>query len=83
MLKPDEEIGGTTRRTNFESLYPDNTPLKLLVDDNPKKKGSQAALMFEGYRGAKNVGQARRKGVSYQAIAHDLGRRYIALGADI
>jgi hypothetical protein len=80
MLDENEEIGGTTRRTNFEAIYPDNTPLRLLVEDNPKKKGSQAALMFEGYRGAKTVGHARRKGVSYQAIAHDLGRRYIELG---
>jgi hypothetical protein len=80
MLEHDEEIGGTNRRTNFEAIYPDNTPLKLLVDDNPKKKGSQAALMFEGYRGAKTVGHARRKGVSYEAIAHDLGRRYIQVG---
>lgn len=80
MLKVDQEIGGTTRRTNFESLYPDNTKLTLLTEENPKKKGSQAALMFEGYTGAKTVGHARRNGVSYQAIAHDLGRCYIALG---
>ena len=71
--------GGTGRRSHFESLYPDNTPITLLVEANPKKAGTQAALMFEGYTGARNVGQARRNGVSYQAMAHDLGRRYIKM----
>lgn len=67
-------------RTNFSKLYPEDSKLTLLVDTNPKKKGSKSAARFEGYTGAQTVGEARAKGVTYQDIAYDIAREYIKVG---
>jgi len=68
------------RRSKFSDLYPDDMALKVLVEENPKKVGSKAHAMFEGYFGCTTVGEARAKGVSYQSIAYDVARRFIQLG---
>ena len=68
------------RRSKFESLYPEDASLKLLVEFNPKKQGSAAAGRFEGYFGASTVGDARAAGVRYSDIVHDIGRCYIKVG---
>ena len=68
------------RRSKFADLYPDNMPLAVLVAENPKKEGSKAREMFEGYRGANTVGEARANGVTYQCIAYDVGRKFIRVG---
>jgi hypothetical protein len=68
------------RRSKFAELYPDEMALQVLVEENPKKEGSKARAMFEGYFGTKTVGEARANGVSYQSIAYDIGRGFIKLG---
>ncbi len=72
-----EETKAPSNRTNFSKLYPENAPLKLLVDKNPKKAGSKSAERFEGYTGAETVGDALAKGVTYQDIAYDIGHGFI------
>ena len=67
-------------RTNFSNMYPEDAALKVLVDENPKKKGSKSAERFEGYTGATTVGAALAKGVTYQDIAYDVGRAFIKVG---
>lgn len=69
-----------SNRTNFSKLYPEDAPLKVLVEENPKKKGSKSAARFEGYFGAETVGDALAKGVTYQDVAYDTGRGFIKVG---
>ena len=69
------------RTSKFEKLYPEDAALELLVEENPKKKGSKAAERFEGYTGAKTVGDALAKGVTYADIAYDVGRQFIKVTA--
>ena len=71
---------GTVRRSKFKELFPDEMALELVVAENPKKKGSQAAIRFTGYTGSTTVGEALAKGVKYADIAYDVGRQYIKLG---
>lgn len=68
------------KRSNFKKLYPDDLPLEVCVTSNPKKAGSKAHAMFEGYFGATTVGEARTAGVSYQSIAYDVARQFIKIG---
>ena len=68
------------KRSKFAEMYPDDAALTLLVADNPKKNGSKAHAMFQGYFGSTTVGEARAKGVSYQSIAYDIGRCFIKVG---
>jgi hypothetical protein len=70
----------SVRRSKFNELYPAESVLTVLVATNPKKKGSKSAERFEGYTGAKTVGEAIANGVKYADIAYDLGRQYIKLG---
>lgn len=77
---PKEPKADATNRINFSKLYPEDSPLTLLVDKNPKKAGSKSAARFEGYTGAATVGEARAKGVTYQDIAYDVARNYIKIG---
>lgn len=70
----------SVKRTNFAALYPDDQPLKLLVEENPKKKGSKSRDRFDGYTGAETVGDARAKGITYQDIVYDVGHGFIQVG---
>lgn len=70
----------SVRRSKFNELYPAEKALTVLVETNPKKKGSKSAERFEGYQGASTVGEALANGVKYADIAYDLGRQYIKLG---
>jgi len=80
--KPKIEAADKSKvvRTNFSNMYPEDAALKVLAAENPKKKGSKSAARFEGYTGAKTVGDALAKGVTYQDIAYDIGRGFIAVG---
>lgn len=74
------EAKPSVARTNFSKMYPEDAALKILVEENPKKKGSKSAARFEGYTGATTVGDALAKGVTYQDIAYDVGRAFIQVG---
>ena len=78
--KVEGEAKEPSNRSNFAKLYPEDQPIKLLVDKNPKKAGSKSAARFEGYTGAKTVGDALAAGVTYQDIAYDVGRGFIQVG---
>lgn len=69
-------------RTNFSKLYPEDSPLSLLVKENPKKKGSKSFTRFQSYFGAKTVGDAMAgdNGVTYQDIVYDIGHNFIKVG---
>ncbi len=70
-----------TSRSNFSKLYPEDAKLTLMVEENPKKKGSKSADRFNGYTGADTVGAALAAGVTYQDIAYDVGRGFIKVEA--
>ena len=68
------------RRSKFEELYPEGDKITLKVAENPKKPGSKSFDRFKGYTGAATVGAALQNGVTYQDIAYDVGRQFIAVG---
>ena len=78
--EPKPKAESTVNRTNFSKLYPEDAAVKLLVAENPKKKGSKSRERFEGYTGAKTVGDALAKGVTYQDIVYDVGHGFIQVG---
>lgn len=68
------------RRSKFESMYPEDAPITLLVEENPKKEGSAARERFQHYFSSKTVGDYLAAGGTYQDIAYDLGRQLIKIG---
>lgn len=44
------------------SKHPDNAIIKLLVSENPKRKGSEAAKRFRKYKDGMTVEQALKAG---------------------
>lgn len=67
-------------RTNFSKMWPEDAPVKLLVQENPKKEGSKARERFQHYFKSKTVGDYLAAGGTYQDIAYDLGRAFIQVG---
>ena len=61
-LAPDKPRA--TRRT-FSQLYPRESWLDLLVEDNPKRKNTRAWEKYELYRKANSVGEALELGIPY------------------
>jgi len=74
-----EKKAPVIRRSKFEDLYPEASNVTLLVEKNPKKVGSKSHTRFEGYTGAKTVGEALAAGVTYQDVAYDIGRQFISI----
>lgn len=79
--KPKKEP--SVRRSNFENIYPKSAKVTLLVESNPKKQGSKARERFEGYTGAKTIGDAIAAGVTYQDVAYDVGHGFIKVDRDL
>ena len=79
-LAPDKPRA--TRRT-FSQLYPRESWLDLLVEDNPKRKNTRAWEKYELYRKANSVGEALELGIPYRDIDRDLANGYIAVGAPL
>lgn len=67
-------------RSNFSKLYPEDAPVKLLVETNPKKEGSAARERFQYYFDSATVGDYLAKGGTYQDVAYDIGRGFIKVG---
>lgn len=65
------------RRSKFALLYPDESKIKLLVKDNPKKEGSKAREKFQHYFSNTTVGTFIAAGGTYSTIAYDVGRKFI------
>ena len=63
-----------------EPKWTDNAKIKVLIKENPKRGAS--AERFEGYKGAKTVGQARANGVTNGDLAWDFERGYVAIDGD-
>ena len=76
----DGEKKEGAKRSRFASVYPEDAKITLLVKENPKKQGSKARERFEGYTGAKTVGEALKNGVTYADIAYDVGRQFVKVG---
>ena len=76
-IAPDKERA--TRRT-FKDIYPREIWLDLLVEDNPKRKGTRAWEKYELYRKANNIGEALDLGIPYRDIDRDYAAGNIALG---
>lgn len=68
------------RRSNFATLYPEDSAIKLNVEENPKKEGSKARERFQHYFGSKTVADYLVAGGTYQDIAYDVGRGFVAIG---
>jgi hypothetical protein len=61
---------------------PQEAPLQLLVDKNPKRPGTMAHARFQGYfsPGATTLGGALQAGVRMDDIRNDVAKGYIRLG---
>ena len=77
---PKEKKEKTPRVSKFAAMYPNDAKVTLIVKENPKKEGSKSRERFEGYTGAKTVGEAMKGGVTYADIAYDIGRMHIKVG---
>lgn len=77
---PKPEGEKSVNRSNFAKLYPEDAPVKLLVEANPKKKNSKSADRFEAWFGSSTVGEYLSKGGTYQDIAYDVGRGFVQIG---
>lgn len=55
--------------------------IKLLVEDNPKRKGSSAYKMFELYRKGVTVGQYKEKGGKLNNLYWDVDHKFVAVAA--
>ena len=64
--------------SRFKTLYPDDLPITLLVESNPKRGKSK--IRFEGYFGSKTVGEAVAKGVTRADVAWDVGHGLVKVG---
>ena len=78
--KAPKEAKEKANRSSFAKLYPEDAPLKVLAEKNPKRAGSKAAKRFDGYFKAKTVGDALANGVTYADIAYDVGHQFIKIG---
>jgi hypothetical protein len=75
--------GGTLSPSNGRrSKWQENASLKLLVDANPKRPGSQAHARFESYfsPSATTLAGALAAGVRMDDIRNDVAKGYIELG---
>jgi hypothetical protein len=68
------------RRSAFASIYPEDAPITVLAEKNPKKEGSKARERFEHYFKSKTVGDFLAAGGTYADIAYDVGRAHIKVG---
>jgi hypothetical protein len=66
-------------RRNFALIYPREMMLRVIVDENPKRKGTQAHVRFGHYAECDTVGEALDKGVLYKDIDYDQECNYIRL----
>ena len=69
-----------TNRSNFSKMWPEDAPIQVLCDGNPKKEGSKARERFQHYFKSKTVGDYLAAGGTYQDIAYDLGRAFVKVG---
>jgi hypothetical protein len=75
-----EKKEGAAKRSQFGKLYPEDKKITLKVKENPKKEGSKARARFDHYASSTTVGDYLSKGGTYQDIAYDVGRGFIAVG---
>ena len=68
------------KRTNFSDMWPEDAKVTLNVKENPKKEGSAARERFQHYFKSKTVGDYLAAGGTYQDIAYDVGRAFVAIG---
>lgn len=58
------------------------TPLKLVAETNPKKKGTMSYDRFQGYfNGPETIGEAFEEGLRQDDIRHDADKGFIIIGA--
>ena len=74
---PKAEGEVTVRRSKFAEMYPEDSKVKLLVKENPKKEGSASRERFDHYFNSKTVGDFLAAGGTYADIAYDIGRMHI------
>lgn len=67
--------GGRGRAAKFDL----EAKIKILVDENPKRKGSASAKRFEKYENGMKVADALAKGVTSADINWDTKHNFIAL----
>jgi hypothetical protein len=82
-LPPVEKGDASPRRPrrDFGLLYPRAMKVRVVVEGNPKRKGSQSAQRFDSYRsaGVITVGDALDAGLLYKDIDYDWHCNYISL----
>lgn len=56
-----------------------NGKIKLLVNTNPKRKGSRAAARFDVYTSGMTVAEALAKKITFVDLRNDAGKEYISI----
>lgn len=63
----------------MRATYADSQTITVLVEENPKRKGTEARKTFTKYAKAKTVGDALRLGITRSALAWDVEHGFIAI----
>jgi hypothetical protein len=67
-------------KTKRAAKFPADAKIKLLVDANPKRKGSACFKRFAKYKTGMSVAQALEKGLTRPDLIWDVDRGFISIG---
>jgi len=74
------EVPVKNTNTGRKSVLNKLAKVSLLVAENPKREGSQAAANFDKYEDGITVEQLQKRGVSLADIRWNIAKEFIALG---
>jgi hypothetical protein len=66
-------------RPGPKSMFADNAKIKVLVDKNPKRAGSESALRFAKYKTGQTVAEAFEAGLSSADLRYDTLHKFITI----
>lgn len=81
--KPERKPGRRKARTEpkpTRAAFDPEAKIKLLVDNNPKRPGTQANAVFSLYTRGLTVGEFIAAGGSYDALRWDVKKKFVAVG---
>lgn len=77
-VKPAKAKSGETR--GRKGAFPLDAKIKVLVDENPKRKGSASAKRFSKYADGKTVAELLKAGVGWNDLRWDSVHKHISIG---
>lgn len=67
------------KATEGRSIYGEDMKIKLLVEDNPKRKGSESHRRFDKYKTGQTVAEALKAGVTRGDLIWDVNHDFISI----